>query len=68
MITCEINTGTSFVNVDQITGYIVPPDKPDELATAMRLLMRDKLDPMRWALRRGAFSIAFPDERHLQDA
>ncbi len=38
MISCEIGTGTSFVNRDGITGLVVPPDDPLRLAQAMRTL------------------------------
>ncbi|MAS15586.1 MAG: glycosyl transferase family 1 [Nitratireductor sp.] len=36
MISCEIGTGTTFVNIDGETGLVVPPSDPDALATAMR--------------------------------
>ncbi|NGP19280.1 glycosyltransferase [Devosia chinhatensis] len=35
MISCEIGTGTSFVNVDGLTGIVVPPANPDALSAAM---------------------------------
>ena len=35
MISCEIGTGTSFVNLDQETGFTISPDNPQVLATAM---------------------------------
>ena len=38
MITCEIGTGTSFINLDGVTGYTVAPDNVDALARAMRRL------------------------------
>ncbi len=38
LITCEIGTGTSFVNQDGETGIVVPPGNPEELAAAMRKL------------------------------
>jgi glycosyltransferase involved in cell wall biosynthesis len=40
-ISCEIGTGTSFVNVHEETGIVVPPDAPDELAQAMNQLLRE---------------------------
>ncbi len=41
MVTCEIGTGTSFVNIDRRTGLVVPPDNPEALAGAMRALQND---------------------------
>jgi len=43
MITCEIGTGTSFVNVHGQTGLVVAPDNPTELAEAMHELWEDPL-------------------------
>lgn len=42
MISCEIGTGTSFVNRHGKTGLVVPPEDPDALAAAMMLLLADK--------------------------
>ena len=42
MISCEIGTGTSYVNADGETGIVVPPENPSELAGAMNRLMGDK--------------------------
>lgn len=41
MISCEIGTGTSYVNADGETGIVVQPERPSELARAMNLLMED---------------------------
>lgn len=41
MISCEIGTGTSFVNAHEKTGFVVPPESHDELARAMRVLLAD---------------------------
>lgn len=38
MITCEIGTGTSFVNIANETGLVVPPGDPVALRDAMRHL------------------------------
>jgi rhamnosyl/mannosyltransferase len=38
MISCEIGTGTSYINVDGETGLVVAPDDPQALARAMRVL------------------------------
>ncbi|MBP0595353.1 glycosyltransferase [Paraburkholderia sp. LEh10] len=41
MISCEIGTGTSYVNLHEETGLVVPPNDPDALANAMRRLWQD---------------------------
>ncbi|WFU08823.1 glycosyltransferase [Rhizobium sp. CB3090] len=41
MISCEIGTGTSFVNQDGKTGYVVQSNKPAALADAMGRLVAD---------------------------
>ncbi|MDD5249255.1 MAG: glycosyltransferase [Rhodocyclaceae bacterium] len=41
MISCEIGTGTSFVNADAETGFVVPPEDPRALAAAMNRLLSD---------------------------
>jgi O-antigen biosynthesis rhamnosyltransferase len=38
MISSEIGTGTSFVNVDGETGFVVPPEDPVAFRTAMQTL------------------------------
>lgn len=40
-ISCEIGTGTSFVNLHGETGLVVPPADPAALAEAMRTLAGD---------------------------
>ncbi|MCM2400144.1 glycosyltransferase [Rhizobium sp. S153] len=42
MISCEIGTGTSYVNLDGCTGLVVPPENSDALAVAMRRLFDDQ--------------------------
>ena len=39
MISCEIGTGTSFVNKHEETGLVVKPENVDEMADAMRMLL-----------------------------
>lgn len=39
LITCEIGTGTSFVNQDGETGFVVPPEDPQRLADAINTLL-----------------------------
>ena len=41
MVSCEIGTGTSFVNLDGETGFVVPPESPRALAQAMNTLLAD---------------------------
>jgi rhamnosyl/mannosyltransferase len=41
MISSEIGTGTSYINIDQQTGLVVPPSDPAALRAAMRTLWDD---------------------------
>lgn len=41
MISCEIGTGTSYVNLHQQTGLVIPPSDVAALADAMRRLADD---------------------------
>lgn len=41
MITCEIGTGTSLVNIDNQTGYVIMPNSVDELTDAMKKLRKN---------------------------
>jgi glycosyltransferase involved in cell wall biosynthesis len=41
MISCDIGTGTSYINIDRHTGLVVPPGDPQALAAAMRALWDD---------------------------
>jgi glycosyltransferase involved in cell wall biosynthesis len=42
LISCEIGTGTSYVNAHEETGFVVQPESPDELARAMNTLLADE--------------------------
>lgn len=42
MISCEIGTGTSYVNLDQETGYVIAPEDVEALSQAMVRLHNDK--------------------------
>ena len=42
MISCEIGTGTSYINLDGITGFVVPPRDPEALGRAMQNLIDDE--------------------------
>jgi rhamnosyl/mannosyltransferase len=43
MVSCEIGTGTSFINVNGETGFVVPPESPRALADSMNALLNDKI-------------------------
>ncbi|WP_020651873.1 glycosyltransferase family 4 protein [Massilia niastensis] len=38
MISCEIGTGTTYINIDGDTGLVTPPSDPAALRAAMRIL------------------------------
>lgn len=42
VISTELGTGTSFVNQDGITGFVVPPKDPKTLAEAIDKILKDK--------------------------
>ena len=41
LISCEIGTGTSYVNAHEETGFVVEPESPSALAAAMNTLLND---------------------------
>jgi glycosyltransferase involved in cell wall biosynthesis len=41
MISCEVGSGTSYANVDGETGFVLPPENPEALASAMNVLLED---------------------------
>ncbi len=41
MITCEIGTGTSFINADGITGFTISPEDAQALRRVMHVLIED---------------------------
>ena len=41
LVSCEIGTGTSFVNAHEESGLVVPPENPVELAVALNALLYD---------------------------
>ncbi len=43
LISCEIGTGTSFVNINGETGLLVPPDNVPALTLAMNTLLDEQL-------------------------
>ncbi|MCC4117942.1 glycosyltransferase [Aromatoleum toluclasticum] len=50
MISCEIGTGTTFVNADGETGFVVERAKPAALADAMNRLLADEALAVRMGL------------------
>ena len=43
-ISCDIGTGTSFINQHLDTGFVVPPEDPESLAAAMNRLIADDVE------------------------
>ena len=41
MVTCEIGTGTSFVNIHNETGFVIKPANPGEISRALNMLLSD---------------------------
>lgn len=41
MISCEIGTGTSYINLHEKTGLVVEPENVSQMANAMRTLLSD---------------------------
>lgn len=41
MISCEIGSGTSYINQHNVTGLVVPPEAPQALASAMQRFLND---------------------------
>ena len=41
MVSCEIGTGTSYVNAHEESGLVVPPEDANALAAALRTLLAD---------------------------
>ena len=50
LVTCEIGTGTSFVNLHEQTGLVVPPEDPIALRQALDRLAESEADCERWGL------------------
>ncbi|MBN3805311.1 glycosyltransferase [Paraburkholderia sp. Ac-20336] len=42
MVCCEVGSGTSFVNEDGVTGFVVPPESPARLAAAINRFALDE--------------------------
>lgn len=41
VVSCELNNGVSYVNLDGVTGLLVPPRDPSALAEAINTLLAD---------------------------
>ena len=39
MISCEIGTGTSFINIHNHTGLVVKPNSPVDIRNAMKFII-----------------------------
>ncbi|MNE51890.1 Glycogen synthase [compost metagenome] len=50
LISCEIGTGTSFVNAHGESGLVVPPEDPVALAEALKTLLVDQQSASQFAL------------------
>lgn len=48
MISCELGTGTSYVNESGQTGLVVPPSDPTRLAEAINRLIDSPLEAAKW--------------------
>jgi len=48
MISCEIGTGTSFVNLHEETGLVVPPRDPQALGLALDRFWNDPEQARQW--------------------
>jgi glycosyltransferase involved in cell wall biosynthesis len=48
MISCEIRTGTSYVNKAGETGLVVPPSDPERLAEAINRLVDSPVEAANW--------------------
>ncbi len=51
LISSEIGTGSSYVNIDGVTGLVVPPNNPAALRAAMQQFERDKPQAEQMGLR-----------------
>jgi rhamnosyl/mannosyltransferase len=60
MISCEIGTGTSYINIDHETGLVIPPNDVGALKQAMKTLWNDEeLTKKLGANARKRFSLLF---------
>lgn len=67
MISCEIGTGTSYVNISEETGLTVPPADPTALAGAMKRIWDDASMASNMSTKaRGRFEALFTADRMAQ--
>ncbi len=59
VISTEVGTGTSWVNVDDETGLVIPPHNPAAVAQAINTLVNDK--PLRQKMSRAAQARAYAE-------
>ena len=62
MITCEIGTGTSFVNLHESTGLVVAPEDPGALGTALDRMWTQDEQVAQWGRQaRARYDAEFDD-------
>lgn len=67
LISSEIGTGTTFINIDGVTGLVVPPSDPVALRTAMDKIWSDPLLAERYgAAAQQRFESLFTAEKMIQ--
>jgi len=42
MVCCEVGSGTSYVNEHGVTGFVIPPESPKDLAKACNKLLKNE--------------------------
>lgn len=68
MISCEIGSGTTYVNQHELTGLVVPPASPQALRAAMQRLWSDKAECVQLGMQaRLRFEQLFTAERMWQN-
>ncbi len=68
MISCEIGSGTTYVNQHELTGLVVPPASPQALRAAMQRLWNDKAECVQFGMQaRLRFEQLFTAERMWQN-
>ncbi len=65
MITCEIGTGTSFVNLDEQTGLVVAPQDPGAMGVALDRMWTEDTQVAQWGLQAQARYDAEFDDRTM---